>query len=53
METRLVIAYALGAMMVLILIAVAVRYFGNRRRFKIRQSGRGKNTTNLDGVSGD
>lgn len=42
MENRLIIAYALCAIMVLILAAIAVRYFNNRKQFKIRQSGRGK-----------
>lgn len=47
METRLIVAFALCAIMALILAAVAVRYFHNRRQFKIRQSGRGKNLDNV------
>ena len=44
METRLIVAYALCAVMALILFAAAVRYFHNRRQFRIRQSGRSKNS---------
>ncbi len=47
METRLIVAYVLCAVMALILVGVAVRYFNNRRQFKIRQSGRGKNVDNV------
>jgi hypothetical protein len=50
METRLVVAYALCAVMVLILVAVAIRYLNNRRQFKIRQAGRGKNSNDNGGV---
>ncbi len=50
METRLVVAYALCAVMVLILVAVAIRYLNNRRQFKIRQAGRGKNINDKEGV---
>lgn len=52
MENRLIIAYALCAMMVLILAAIAVRYVNNRKQFKIRQSGRGKSSSGdvVDGV---
>jgi hypothetical protein len=50
METRLVVAYALCALMVLILVAVAIRYLNNRRQFKIRQAGRGKNSNDNGGV---
>lgn len=50
METRLVIAYALCAVMALIFVAVAVRYLHNRRQFKIRQAGRGKSTNLADGA---
>jgi hypothetical protein len=53
METRLVVAYALCAVMALILAGVAVRYFNNRRQFKIRQSGRGKNTAGIDSVAAE
>jgi hypothetical protein len=49
METRLIIAFALCAVMALIFIAIVVRYVSNRRQFKIRQSGRGKNSANTDG----
>jgi hypothetical protein len=48
METRLIIAFALCAVMALILTVFAVRYFSNRRQFKIRQSGRGKSPANID-----
>jgi hypothetical protein len=50
METRLIVAYALCAALLLILAAFTVRYANNRRQFKIRQSGRGKNTPNPDNV---
>ncbi|MBL0922966.1 MAG: hypothetical protein IBJ12_00680 [Sphingomonadaceae bacterium] len=50
METRLIVAYALCAALVLILSALAIRYASNRRQFKIRQSGRGKNIANPDNV---
>jgi hypothetical protein len=50
METRLIIAAALCAAMALISIAIALRYFSNRRQFKIRQSGRGKNSANPGGL---
>lgn len=50
METRLIIAFALCAVMALILTVFAVRYTSNRRQFKIRQSGRGKNSTTVDSV---
>lgn len=53
METRLVLAYALCAVMVLIFVTVAIRYLNNRRQFKIRQAGRGKNTNDIDGVSAE
>lgn len=43
METRIIVAYALGALLVLILGAVAARHLANRRQFKVRQAGRGKN----------
>ncbi len=42
MESRLMIAFALCAIMALIFIVAAVRYRNNRKQFKIRQSGRGK-----------
>lgn len=51
MENRLIIAYALCAIMVLILAAIAVRYVNSRKQFKIRQSGRGKNS-NSDVTAG-
>lgn len=50
MESRLVIAYSLCAIMLLVLVALAVRYFVNRRQFKIRQSGRGKTTNTQDNL---
>lgn len=50
METRLIIAYSLCAVMALILAALTVRYFINRRQFKIRQSGRGKTTNAQDNL---
>lgn len=50
METRLVIAYALCAVMALIFTAFVIRHVSNRRQFKIRQSGRGKSAANSDGV---
>lgn len=43
MEMRLIIAYALCATMVLIIVAISLRHFNNRKKFKVRQSGRGKN----------
>jgi hypothetical protein len=48
MESRLIIAYSLCAILLLILAALTVRYFNNRRQFKIRQSGRGKTTNAKD-----
>lgn len=48
MESRLIIAYSLCAILLLILTALTVRYFNNRRQFKIRQSGRGKTTDAKD-----
>lgn len=42
MEDRHILAYTLGATLVLIVAFVVVRYLNNRRQFKIRQSGRGK-----------
>jgi len=53
METRHVIAYALCAVLALILVAVAVRYLNNRRQYKIRQAGRGKNSTNPERVASE
>ena len=50
MESRLIIAYSLCAIMLLILAALAMRYFINRRQFKIRQSGRGKTTNAQDNL---
>lgn len=47
MEDRHFVAIALCALMALILIALTVRYFSNKRQFKIRQSGRGKNVRNI------
>lgn len=48
METREVVAYALCAIMVLFLLLAFARYRRNRRQFKIRQMGRGKNTIEID-----
>jgi cytochrome c biogenesis protein CcdA len=50
METRLIVAYALCAALVLILAAFAVRYASNRRQFKIRQSGRGKSISTSENM---
>jgi uncharacterized membrane protein SpoIIM required for sporulation len=50
METRLIVAYALCAAMGLLLAAFSVRYVVNRRQFKIRQSGRGKNIAKPNNV---
>jgi uncharacterized membrane protein YidH (DUF202 family) len=47
METRFIIAFVLCALMALILIAFTVRYYSNKRQFKIRQSGRGKNVSSV------
>jgi len=41
-ETRLIVAFVLIAIMVLALIFAAVRYSRRRKQFKIRQMGRGK-----------
>jgi hypothetical protein len=43
METRVVLAYALCAAMAVILAFTLVRYVRNKRQFKLRQMGRGKN----------
>jgi hypothetical protein len=48
MENRVIIAYALCAIMVLVLAVLVARYVASRRQFKIRQSGRGKNLPNLE-----
>ncbi|MFN0045653.1 MAG: hypothetical protein ACKVOS_04225 [Sphingorhabdus sp.] len=48
MENRYIIAYALCALMLLVLAFVTARYVSNRRQFKIRQSGRGKNLPNTE-----
>ena len=42
MEDRLIVAYALAALMVTFLGVFVMRYLNTRRKFKIRQSGRGK-----------
>lgn len=42
MEDRHIIAYTLAALMGLFLAGFVVRHLNNRRKFKIRQSGRGK-----------
>ncbi len=43
MEDRHIIAYTLAVLMVVFLGVFVVRHTANRRKFKIRQSGRGKN----------
>jgi hypothetical protein len=43
METRVVLAYALCAAMAIILAFTLGRYVRNKRQFKLRQMGRGKN----------
>jgi hypothetical protein len=48
METRFIIAYALCAVMALVLAFALGRYVRNRRQFKIRQMGRGKNLSDTD-----
>jgi hypothetical protein len=48
MENRVIIAYALCAIMLLVLAVVIARYVASRRQFKIRQSGRGKNLSNIE-----
>lgn len=48
METRVIIAYALCALMALLLAFAAGRYVRNRRQFKIRQMGRGKHLSDND-----
>ena len=53
MENRVIIAYALCAIMVLVLALVVARYVASRRQFKIRQSGRGKNLSNLENRSAE
>ncbi len=50
MENRLLIAYALCAVMVLIITMITVRYLNNRKQFKIRQSGRGKGSSDGDSL---
>lgn len=51
MENRLIIAYVLCAIMLLVFAAIAVRYFDNRKQFKVRQSGRGKNNGDINADS--
>jgi hypothetical protein len=49
MEERLLVAYALSAIMILLLGLGLLRYVSARRQYKIRQMGRGKNNhENLD-----
>jgi hypothetical protein len=43
MEERLLVAYALSAIMILCLGLGLQRYLAARRQYKIRQMGRGKN----------
>jgi hypothetical protein len=53
METRVLIAYALCAVMAFILIFAVGRYLRNRRQFKIRQMGRGKNSGDVNGTTAE
>nr|WP_315458299.1 hypothetical protein [uncultured Sphingorhabdus sp.] len=43
METRVIVAYALCAALVLVILFAVSRYLKKRREFKTRQMGRGKN----------
>ncbi|MFN3620696.1 MAG: hypothetical protein ACK4S7_10410 [Sphingorhabdus sp.] len=47
------IAYALCALMALLLAFALGRYLRNRRQFKIRQMGRGKNLPEIDQTPSD
>jgi hypothetical protein len=47
MEDRHLIAYSLCAAILAIGAAFVVHYLNKRRRFKIRQSGRGKTTNSV------
>ncbi|MBJ7527463.1 MAG: hypothetical protein JHD10_09540 [Sphingomonadaceae bacterium] len=50
METRVIVAFALCAAMAVILAFTLGRYVRNKRQFKLRQMGRGKNAPSaLDG----
>lgn len=51
METRVIVAYALCATMLLIAAFVVSRYLKQKRQFKIRQMGRGKNIADVDDAS--
>jgi len=43
METRVIVAYTLSAVLILLALFVVSRYLKKRREFKVRQMGRGKN----------
>lgn len=45
MEVRIIVALMLAALAALGLCWIGVRYFARRRVFKLRQLGRGKQTT--------
>ncbi|MGB5078809.1 MAG: hypothetical protein WBO17_15120 [Sphingorhabdus sp.] len=47
MEDRHIVAYTLCAAMVVFLGIAVARYLAKRRQFRIRQSGRGKNSDSL------
>jgi hypothetical protein len=51
MDERLLVAYALSAIMILLIGLGLHRYFAIRRQYKIRQMGRGKN--NLDSIDNE
>jgi hypothetical protein len=53
METRLLVAYVLCALLAIVVFFAIGRYVRNRRQFKIRQSGRGKNVPGNDGMPRD
>jgi uncharacterized membrane protein SpoIIM required for sporulation len=44
MEMREIVALTIAGAMVVIIAGFAVRHFQERRKFKIRQQGRGKNS---------
>lgn len=47
MENRHVIAYVFAAGMLVVIGLLATRYFQKRRQFRLRQTGRGKNTGHI------
>ncbi len=51
METRVIVAYALCAAMLLAIAFGVSRYRKHRRQFKIRQMGRGKSIADVDNSS--